>query len=276
MSRTEEWKHGSQKMPGRRLGDSRKSGMERALPDYAVYRLSGQETLKYLVLYGLLDGCISYLFFCSWIAFVLLLPGAVFFLREQRNSLQARRAREIKRQFLDGIQMLSASLQAGYSAENALHEALLELQKVYDADAVIVREFRLMDAQIEMSRNMEELLLDFGKRCAIDDIQSFAEVFLTAKRSGGDLLAVIRNTAACIRQKQETMQEIETCLSGKIMEQNIMSLVPIFILAYIRLSSPEFLSAMYGNITGIAVMSCCFAVYVAAYFWGRKIVRIGV
>ena len=72
------------------------------------------------------------------------------------------------------------------------------------------------------------------------------------------------------------MQEIETCLSGKVMEQNIMSLIPIFILAYIKLSSPEFLAAMYGNTTGVAVMSCCFVVYVAAYFWGRRIVKIEV
>ncbi len=247
-----------------------------SLPDYAVYRFSGKELAKYLVLYALLDGCISYLFFCSRIAFVLLLPGAFLFLEEQRKTQQAKRAREMTRQFLDGIRMIEASLQAGYSVENALREALRELRKIYDPDSFIVREFHFMDTQIEMNRNMEELFADFGKRCAIEDIQSFAEVFLTAKRSGGDLLTIIRNTASCIRQKQETMQEIETCLSGKVMEQNIMSLIPILILAYIRLSSPEYLEAMYGNITGTAVMGICFAVYVAAYFWGRKIVRIEV
>lgn len=46
------------------------------------------------------------------------------------------------------------------------------------------------------------------------------------------------------------MQEIETCLSGKVMEQNIMSLVPVLILAYVKISSPEFLDGMYGNLTG--------------------------
>ncbi len=247
-----------------------------SLPDYRVYRFSGKELAKYLTLYALLDGCVSYLFFCSWIAFVVLLPGAFLFLAQQRKALQKKRAGEMTKQFLDGIQMIAASLQAGYSIENSLREALRELQKIYEPDSFIVREFRFMDAHIEMNRNMEELFLDFGKRCAIEDIQSFAEVFLTAKRSGGDLLAIIRNTASCIRQKQETMQEIETCLSGKMMEQNIMSLVPILILAYIKLSSPEFLAAMYGNVTGTAVMGICFAVYVAAYFWGRKIVRIEV
>ena len=127
-----------------------------------------------------------------------------------------------------------------------------------------------------MSRNIEDLLMDLGRRSGVEDIISFAEVFLTAKRSGGDLLLIIRNTASCIRQKHETMQEIETCLSGKVMEQNIMSLVPVLILAYVKISSPEFLDGMYGNLTGTAVMTVCFAVYVIACLWGKRIVQIEV
>ena len=72
------------------------------------------------------------------------------------------------------------------------------------------------------------------------------------------------------------MQEIETCLAGKVMEQNIMSMIPLLILVYVKLSSPDFLEVMYGNITGTAVMGICLAVYAAAYFWGRSIVRIEV
>lgn len=234
------------------------------------------ELIKYLFLYALLDGCVSYLFFYSWAAFVILLPGAFFFLAERRGALQKKRAKEMKRQFLDGIQMMAASLQAGYSAENSLTEALKELRKVYRDNDFIVGEFRLMAAQLSVNRTLEELFLDFGRRSAVDDIRSFAEVFLTAKRSGGDLLAIIRNTTVCIRQKEETLQEIETCLAGKAMEQNIMSVIPIGILAYIKLTSPEFISSMYGNNTGAAVMTLCFLVYVAAYFWGKRIVRIEV
>lgn len=147
---------------------------------------------------------------------------------------------------------------------------------MYSPDAAIVQEFHWMDAQMRMSRNLEELLLDFGRRSDLPDILSFAEVFLTAKRTGGDLIAIIRNTVSCIRQKQETMQEIETCMAGKVMEQNIMSLIPVFILVYVKLSSPEFLDVMYETSTGVAVMGVCFAVYLAAYFWGQSIVRIEV
>lgn len=254
----------------------RASDLNDGREDYSVYRLCRKEKIRYTSVYLMLDAAVSYLFFESCIAFVLLLPGLVWFLREQQKTLQKMRMERIKRQFLDGIQMMSASLQAGYSAENAVREAIRELVKVYEPNDIIVREFRLISAQLAMSRSLEELFLDFGRRSAAEDIISFAEVLVTAKRSGGDLLAVIRNTVSCIRQKQETLQEIETSLSGKIMEQNIMSIIPILILAYIKLSSPEFLEIMYGNITGISVMAICFFIYVVAYFWGRKIVRIEV
>ena len=55
-----------------------------------------------------------------------------------------------------------------------------------------------------------------------------------------------------------------------------MSLIPLLILAYVKVTSPEFLEGMYGNITGTAVMGICFGVYMGAYFWGKKIVQIEV
>ena len=235
-----------------------------------------KEYLQYGALYLFLDGCISYLFFCSETAFLLFLPGIVWFLIETKKEKKKKRERELKKQFLDGIRLMATTLQAGYSPENALREAVKELKKVYTPEAYIIQEFEQMEVQIAVSRNLEVLLLDFGQRSGIDDIQSFAEVFMTAKRSGGDLLAIIRNTIACIQQKQETMQEIETCLAGKVMEQKIMSMIPLLILAYMKLASPEFLDVMYGNTAGIAIMGICLGVYGAAYIWGRKIVNIEV
>lgn len=256
----------------RKKGQAGDSGQR----EYTQYHLSAREYVQYGLIYMMLDLCISYLFFYSWIAFVVLLPGSFFFLSQQKKELQKKKVREIQTQFLNGIQLMSASLQAGYSAENALKEATGELRKAWKKDAEVVSEFEWMVSQIEIGRNLEELFLDFARRSGSEDILSFAEVFLTAKRSGGDLLLIIRNTTSCIRQKQETMQEIETTLSGKVMEQNIMSLIPLLILAYVKVTSPEFLDGMYGNLTGTAVMSICLAVYGAAYFWGRKIVQIEV
>ncbi|MDO5541483.1 MAG: hypothetical protein Q4F83_15690 [Eubacteriales bacterium] len=127
-----------------------------------------------------------------------------------------------------------------------------------------------------MNRNLEELLSGLAYRSGLEDIQNFADIFAAAKRTGGNLIAIIRNTMQCIGQKEETRLEIETCLSAKKMEQNIMSLVPVLILVYIQMVSPGFMDSMYHNAAGIIIMSICLAVYGAAWYWGRKIVNIEV
>lgn len=55
-----------------------------------------------------------------------------------------------------------------------------------------------------------------------------------------------------------------------------MSAVPFFILAYVDLGSPEFLEDLYHNTLGIFIMTACLGLYLAAFFWGRRIVEIEV
>lgn len=251
-----------------------KKGSDR--PDYTVYRFSAAELWKCILFYGLMDALISYLFFNTVTACFILLPGYFFFQKEYRNTLKRKRTGEMKREFLDGMQLTASSLQAGYSIENAFREAQKELQKIYGPESYIMQEFRFLTVQTEMNRNVEDLLMDMGKRSGIEDIISFAEVVETSKRTGGDLLGIIRNTVSCMRQRQETYDEIETCLSGKIMEQTIMNVVPVLILAYVRLTSPEFLEVMYGNLTGIVIMILCLVVYLTAVLWGKSMIRIEV
>ena len=242
--------------------------------DYGIYKFSRKEWFKYGCLYLCLDGVASYLFFHSLIAFILLLPGSIIFFRERRRGLREKRAEEMQLQFLTGMQLVCTSLQAGYAVENAFKESCRELQKIYEEDAFIVQEFRFIVSQVGLNRTIESLLMELGQRSQVEDIRNFAEVFYTAKRTGGDLMAIIQNTVSCIRQKQETRMEIETGLSGKVMEQNMMSVIPLFILGYVKLTSPGFLDVMYHNTAGISIMLLCFVMYLAAYFWGRKIIHI--
>lgn len=72
----------------------------------------------------------------------------------------------------------------------------------------------------------------------------------------------------------EVKREINTVIAAKRLEQNIMSLVPCGILLYMGMGMPEFLSPLYGNLTGVAVMSGCLGLYAGAYLLGQKIIRL--
>lgn len=244
--------------------------------NYRVYRFSGKEWAANIFWYLCLDGVISYLFFQSWIAWVIFLPGMIFFIRERKKRLKQKREIQMQAQFMTGMQLVCTSVQAGYAVENAFREALTELKKIYGEGDFVIREFQFIVSQVGLNRTIEALLLDLGKRSQVEDINNFAEVFYTAKRTGGDLLAIIRNTVSCIQQRQETRLEIETSLSGKVMEQNLMSVIPMFILVYVNFTSPELMRVMYHNGPGIVIMIFCLILYLGAYLWGRKIMDIEV
>ena len=244
--------------------------------DYGNYRLSGKEKILYFCLYLGLDGLISDLFFHSFVVFFLLLPVCIVFFRDRKRILKEQRAEQMQSQFLTGMQLVCTSLQAGYAVENAFREAVLELEKIYEKDDFIVQEFRYIVSQLGLNRTIETLLMELGHRSHVEDIRNFAEVFYIAKRTGGDLMAIIQNTVSCIQQKQETKMEIDTSLSGKRMEQTMMSGIPLFILGYVKLTSPGFLDVLYHNAAGISIMTFCLAAYLSAYLWGRKIMHIQV
>ena len=254
----------------------KRTAAKSAVNDYSVYRFSAREYAVYLLMYLFLDGLISLLFYHSFAAFVILLPGAWLFLKVKREECRKKRLLVMQSEFLSGMQFVSTALQAGYAMENAFREAEAELGRIYGPSAFIRMEMRYLNSQVRLTVPLEGLLLDLGDRTQAEDIMNFAEVFSVARRSGGDMISIVRNTVSQIRQKSETRSEIETMLSGKRMEQRLMSLIPLFILGYVGVTSPGFFDGMYHTAAGVIIMTILLLVYAAAYIWGEKIMSIQV
>ena len=121
-----------------------------------------------------------------------------------------------------------------------------------------------------------EVLEEFAEQVLSEDVKSFVTVFVTAKKSGGDMIGIIRNTANQIGDKIEVKREIDTMLAAKKYEFQIMSVVPYGIIGYMSLSFPEFMNELYGNMAGIGVMTLCLGIYAGAYYLGIRILRIDV
>ena len=113
-------------------------------------------------------------------------------------------------------------------------------------------------------------------RSDCEDIQNFSDVFLFAKRSGGDFHKIIATTIEHISDKIEVEREVQTVISAKKMEQKIMNVIPVFIILYLNLTSGEFLAPLYGNIFGISVMTGALGAYLAAIKISAKMTAIKV
>ena len=100
-----------------------------------------------------------------------------------------------------------ASLNVGYSLENAIKETKKDLDILYNGQTAIQREFTYMIRQVFVQIPTEQILEEWADRVKQEDLQNFVNVFVTAKRSGGDLLSIIRDSIGQIRDKIEVEEK---------------------------------------------------------------------
>ncbi len=226
----------------------------------------------------LLKGCLlvlifSWLFYDSPYAAVFLSPFLWFWIRECMIAERQKEEENFQKMFKEWILLLSSSLSAGYSVENAMSQSYRELQMMFPKGGIMVDELREMLAKAENNERPEALLEDLARRHPSEEVVSFVEVFCTARASGGSLNAVIQSTAVQMAEIMDTRREIATLLASKVYEQKIMTVMPAAVLLYVRLGSGEFLEGLYHNPAGILVATICLAIYFAAYLLGKRMVR---
>lgn len=177
---------------------------------------------------------------------------------------------QINLEFREVMTGLSSALNAGYSIENAFIEVKNDLLLLYGDKSVMAKELDAINSKLMLNRPLEKILMEFAQYCQVEDINNFAEVFQTAKRTGGNLIEISKSTADKISSKIETSREIRTMIAGKKMEGKIMTLIPLAIILYFWISSPGFLDCLY-TLNKRPIMTVLLIVYIIAYKWSERI-----
>lgn len=204
------------------------------------------------------------------------LPLGCLQYRRLKRKWEEERKWQLNLEFKEGLQGIAAALNAGYSIENAIEESRRDLIVLYGRESPLCWEFQVMLEQLHMNRPVESVMDEFAVRTGVEDIQRFAEIFRTARRSGGNLVSITRSAAERIGEKIEVSREIRTLIAGKQMEGHIMNIVPLGMILYFWICSPGFLDCFYGGIWGRTIMSFFLLIYITAYLLSEKICRIHV
>ena len=215
-------------------------------------------------------------FYRSFIALLLLSPMLYPVMKRRMRIQKQKRKQSLVVSFREVMNSVLTSMKAGYSAENAFREAYSDMVLLYGAASPIAEELYRIRTGLDSNIPIEKLLFTFAERCDVEEITEFSEVFAIARRSGGNMTEILERTAVLIRTRLETEEEINVLISAKKMEQKIMDVVPFLIILYIGMSSKGFFDTLYHNPAGIAVMTACMAVYLAAFTISEKIVEIKV
>jgi tight adherence protein B len=219
---------------------------------------------------------IAWLFYSSPVA-ALLFPvvGYVNGKRRKEAEVKARTARFYE-EYRELLSAVSAALENGLSVENGFREAEKTLEMLYGADAMLRADLHTLNHKVAVRVPVEQAFAEFAEAHPYEEVRDFAKIFGFGKRMGGNYLSNLRRSIAKMEESIEVRQEIATNLAEKRLELRVMSVMPLGILGYIRLSSPDFMEPLYHNVLGYGVMSGCLAVYALCLFFGKRIVEIEV
>ena len=244
------------------------------IKDYRVYQLSTQELAR-AVLEGMILNCfLAYLFYNSLLAVI---PGMIivwFYVKEKKHVLMKKRILEVRKELKEFLSALITALQTGRSVENAFAEALKDHTQYVGKDTEFILEMRYICAGVSVGEPLERLMRDFAKRSHMEELEYFAEVFQVGKRSGGNLIGIMKNTIWMLQEKMDAEAEIFTVLAEKRLEFQVMSVIPLGILWYLRVGAGNMMESLYHNKIGVVVMTCCLGIYGGGYLYGKRLLEI--
>lgn len=267
------------------------SATQMKVSNYRVYKMSFWEQLVYSILVFGIGAVAGYLFYgglaideygspttMTYILNIVICVGVgVVALKLAMpvitNSLKEKRQKNLKLQFRDMLDSLATSLNSGKNVMDSFQSVAQDLQIQYDADADILHELNVILTGTYNNIPIESLIEDFGKRSEVEDIESFANVFEICYRQGGNLKDVINNTHLILNEKMEIEDEIRTMAANNSLQQKIMIVIPVFLVAIIKLMSPEF-AANFATPAGIIATTIAIVLFVIAYFVGKKVLDI--
>ncbi len=250
-----------------------KTGVLEDAVDYNVYRLHPAELVLSAIVGAAAGAAVGWVFYESIVlsAILAIIAGAAAPSIWRRRQIRKRKDKLLN-QFREMLDSLYTSLGAGSNVRESFQSAESDMVTRFGDKSMIVEELRMVNNGIDNSYREETMLMNLGERSGLEDIISFAEVFETTNRKGGDIREVIRSTRIILSDKIEVAQEIKTAVTSQTTEQNAMLVMPvIFVFLLKRMGSDMIdMTSTVGRIsTTVAII-----LFVTAYLMSRKILDI--
>ena len=208
-----------------------------------------------------------------WTGF-LLLPLMYWIGKAGRKEAKGRSRREYLKWYGEFLQAVETALSSGCSMEHAILSAKRELEQTHGKENEMVKDLCQIEAKLQLQETVGHCLQEWADKMQLEEMRLFSCIVSSAGRQGGDVNVMIRRTAEAITARLETEDEIYTMLSGKYLEYRVMCIMPLGIIAYVKLGSPDYFQGLYETATGVIFMTVCLAVYLSAMWFGKKWMKV--
>jgi len=258
--------------------------------NYRVYTMKPYEKILYFIVAIIVGGIVGLVFYAdlfmidgeptllTHISNLVVFFGVGFlaaskFLPMREEQLRDKRKSVLNVQFRELLAALATAFSAGENLLGAFQSAQKEMIMQFGENSYIAIETKEILEGMNSNISIDRLLRNFASRSGLEDVENFSNIIGVCYQKGGNMKSVVRNTYDLIGDKITISEEIKTKLTSNKLQQNFMSVIPIVLIGYLRLSSSSF-AASFASFSGVIVMTVAVGIFVGSYIYGRKIVDI--
>ena len=208
----------------------------------------------------------------KWGIFAVLGIGCVFFPipRMVLRFLRRRRLRKFNIQLEEALGVVSSSLKAGFSINQALDE--VAGQNLHPVSV----EFRLLTQEIRLGVPLEQALENMNRRLGSDDFELVATAILTARQTGGELTGTLERVASLIRERVKIANKVHALTAVGRLQAIVIAAMPFLLMYMMTRLHPSLMHEFFRSLTGVVSVILVVVLDVLGFLWIRKITAIEV
>jgi tight adherence protein B len=184
------------------------------------------------------------------------------------SLVTGRRRKKFDAQLGDTLQLLTGGLRAGHSILRAIDAAATE------ADSPTAEEMRRIVAETSLGKDLLLSLLDTSKRMENEDFAWIAQAIQINREVGGDLSEVLDQVSHTIRERSEIKGQIKSLAAEGKFSAYILGAMPFAIALMLSVVSPGYVTPLFTEPLGWAMLGGAAVMMVIGCLWLRKIIDL--
>lgn len=181
-----------------------------------------------------------------------------------------RRLRKFGTQLPDTLDLIARALRAGHSFPSGLEMVANETSEPSAG------EFRTTFDEINYGISVQEALLNLVARVPSTDLGYFVIAVLIQRETGGNLAELLDNLSRLIRQRFQLLMKVQALSAEGRISAWILSVMPFVMAFTLFLINPEFMSLLWTDPAGIALVVGALVFMAIGIFWMWRVINIRV
>ncbi|MGH2756905.1 MAG: type II secretion system F family protein, partial [Actinomycetota bacterium] len=182
----------------------------------------------------------------------------------------SKRRRAFYQQLPDVLQLISGSLRAGYS----LQQAIMAVGE--DAYPPASEEFGRAMAEVRLGASADDALMALSNRIDVPDFLWTVQAILIHSEVGGNLAEILETIAKTIRERGRVKRHLRALTAEGKLSAIILGSLPFLLLGFISIVNGEYLEPLFTEMMGIVMLVGSGVMMLIGFAWMRKIIRIEV